>query len=96
MTKVFLQTSDREHEGRRSIVTEGMHGVQLLTAQKPVKRPGWWKGMFALFQVPATGGEGSRHLPKGRLPHTLDQEGVRPFIERVEGGSYMQKQHSHL
>ena len=39
-------------------------GVQLLATQKP----GWWKGKFALFQVPETGGEGSRHLSKGWLP----------------------------
>ena len=30
-------------------------GVQLLTAQKPIERPGWWKGKFALFWMPATG-----------------------------------------
>ena len=24
-------------------------GVQLLTAQKPIKRSSWWKGKFALF-----------------------------------------------
>ena len=29
-------------------------GVQLLAAQKPVNRPGWWKEKFALFQMPAT------------------------------------------
>ena len=30
-------------------------GVQLLTTQKPTKRPGWWKGKFALFWMPAMG-----------------------------------------
>ena len=29
-------------------------GVRLLGAQKPVNRPGWWKGKFAFLQVPAT------------------------------------------
>ena len=27
----------------------------MLAAQKSVNRPGWWKGKFALFQMPATG-----------------------------------------
>ena len=44
-------------------------GVRLLTAQKPVNRPGWWKGKFALFQMLATWGEAGRHLSKGRLLH---------------------------
>ena len=33
-------------------VTES--GVQLLIAQKTIKRQGWWKGKFALFWMPAT------------------------------------------
>ena len=32
-------------------------GVQLLTALKPIKRQGCWKGKFALFQGPATTGK---------------------------------------
>ena len=41
-------------------------GIQLLATQKSINRPGWWKGKFALFQMPATGGQqGSRHLFKG-------------------------------
>ena len=28
--------------------------VGLLTAQKPIHRPGWWKGEFALFQMSTT------------------------------------------
>ena len=41
-------------------------GVWLLTAQTPIKRPGRWKGKFALFWKPATGegGEGGL-LSKG-------------------------------
>ena len=30
-------------------------GVQLLTTQKPTKRPGWWKGKSALFWKPSMG-----------------------------------------
>ena len=33
------------------LVTES--GVQLLIAQKPIKRQGWWKVKFALFWMPA-------------------------------------------
>ena len=47
--------------------------VQLYTAEKPVNRLGWWKGKFALFQMPATGGgggEGCVYLSKDLLsPH---------------------------
>ena len=52
-----------------AIVTERYAwGVQLLTDQKPISRPGWWKGKFVLLQMPTTGGEGGRHLSKGRPP----------------------------
>ena len=49
----------------KSIVTES--GVRLLTTQKPVKRPGWWNGKFALFWMPAAVGV-TRRLSKCRLP----------------------------
>ena len=43
-------------------------GVRLLTTQKPVSRPSWSKGKFALFQMPATGvGD---VCPKADSPHT--------------------------
>ena len=38
------------------IVTERALWVQLLTTQKPVNRPGLWKGKFALVQMPAAVG----------------------------------------
>ena len=44
-----------------------MGGVRLLAPQKPVNRPGWWKGKFALFQIPETGREGGRHVSKGQM-----------------------------
>ena len=46
-------------------VTES--GVWLLTAQKSIKSPGWWKGKFALFWRPTTREEGGI-LPRGQLP----------------------------
>ena len=39
-----------------SSVTERVCRVQLLATQKSINRLGWWKGKFALFQMPATGG----------------------------------------
>ena len=36
-----------------------------------------------------------RHLSKGQFP-SPDKPGVRAFIDRVEEGCSMQKQHSHL
>ena len=35
-----------------AFVTESLCGVWLLAAQKPINRPGWWKGKVALFQMP--------------------------------------------
>ena len=54
-----------------------MHGgVWPLITQKPVNRPRWWKGKFALSLMLATGrGEGGRHLSKGRLPHPWEAGG---------------------
>ena len=79
-------------------------GVQLLSAQKPISRPGWWKVKFALFQMPATvcvggGGRVADICPKANSPQLpANKEVVRVFINRVRWGAvgYMQKQHSHL
>ena len=58
--------------------------VWLLTAHKPINRPGWWKGKFALFQTPATargggvGGSGGTvggHVSKGQLLLTGNEWG---------------------
>ena len=62
-------------------VTES--GVRPLTVQKPIKRQGWWKGKFALFQMPATRGRGGL-LSKGRLPPT-DSQWARAFIDGRRG-----------
>ena len=70
-----------------STVTEG--GVRLLAAQKPLKRPGWWKGKFALFWMLATrraGGEG-RRLSKGQLPSTTGQSVGKSFYRWREGAT---------
>ena len=40
-------------------------GSSCLPLKRPINRPGWWKGKFALFQMLATKAEGGRHLSKG-------------------------------
>ena len=41
-------------------------GLWRLTTQKPISRPGWWKGKFAVSQTSVIGEEDG-HLSKG--PH---------------------------
>ena len=54
-------------------------GVWLLAVQKPISRPGWWKGKFALFQMLAT--VVVDVCPKADSP-TLATIGARGFINR--------------
>ena len=65
-------------------------GIWLLAARKPINKPSWRKGKFALFQMLATGdGEGGKHLFKGQShnpPPPHDKQGVRLFIDRVGRG----------
>ena len=52
-------------------VTE--NGVWLLAGQKPLKRPGWWKGKFTLFWILATqrgSGGWADICPKANSTHT--------------------------
>ena len=71
-------------------------GVWLSAAQKPISRPGWWKGKFALFQMLATEGRGWWTSVQ-RLTYLVPQQAVDESIYRQSGGGgYMQKQHSHL
>ena len=70
-------------------------------SQKPINRPGWWKGKLALVQMPATEGGGGRIAvqrppPPPTTPNCSNKQGVRAFIDRVRGRGYVQKQHSQL
>ena len=58
----------------------------MLTAQKPINRPGWWKGKFALFRMlqVRVWREGGRHLSEGRLPPPSNQWGKSFY--RQSGG----------
>ena len=74
-------------------------GVQLFITQKPINKPYWQKGKFALFQMPETGERrvvdvcpvDDSPFPS---PPTLATSGDRAFIHRRRG--YMQKQHGQL
>ena len=66
----------------------------MLAVQKPINRPGWWKGKFTLLQMPATelGVEDGGHLPEGRFslhtalpPPATATSGARAFIDRKMG-----------
>ena len=60
-------------------------GVRLLAAQKPIKRPGWWRGKFALFWMLATGaGRMGNSCPKADSP--TDNRWASAFIDRGKGG----------
>ena len=61
---------------------QGRGQVQMLAPQKPISRPGWWKGKFALFQVLATVGWGW-WISVQRLTPSPDKQRVRAFIDRV-------------
>ena len=43
-------------------------GVWQLTTQKPINRLSWWKGKFALFQMPATGGGAQTSIQRPTPP----------------------------
>ena len=59
-------------------------GVWLSAAQKPISRPGWWKGKFALFQMPATEGRGWWTSVQ-RLTYPVPQQAVDESIYRQSG-----------
>ena len=74
------------------------YGVRLLTTQKPINRPGWWKGKLALFQMQASEEEDG-HLSKGRLsclhlPHPVTSRGWE--ILHTGGGLHAETAQSSL
>ena len=72
-----------------------MWWVLLFSTQKPINRPGWWKGKSALFHMLATGGETVVDICP-MVDSTPSKQRVRAFIDRVGGVDYMQKQHNNL
>ena len=56
-------------------------GVRLLTIQKLINRPSWWKGKFALFQMPVTTRGGVADIcPKADSPALTTSEGKSFYI----------------
>ena len=74
---MWLQAKDCQQppETRKILGSIMESGVLLLTALKPIKRQGWWKGKFALFQMLAAKGSGRgwegpmKSYPKADSPH---------------------------
>ena len=61
-------------------------GVWLLTIQKPINRPIWWKGKFALFQTPVTIRGGVADIcPKADSPALATSEGKSFCIQKCVG-----------
>ena len=79
---------------------QGGEGLRFgcFSTQKPVSRPGWLKGKFALFQMLATGGWCGEQacMSKGWLPQPWWAGGENLYRHIAGGGGYMQKQHSLL
>ena len=77
-----------------TLLPKGVWGlVAHLLPQSQQNRSGWWKGKFALLQIPASGA-GADICLKANSPPCLATSGARAFIDR--GGGYMQKQHSEV
>ena len=72
---------------KRVLPKEYACGVRLLAPQKPINRPGWWKGKFALFQMPATGNgvDSDGYLSKNQLLPAGNQWGKSFY--RQEGAA---------
>ena len=56
-------------------------GVELLVAQKPIKRQGWWRGKFALFGCQQTGESGQTLVQRLTPPHSPNNQWTRAFID---------------
>ena len=70
----------------RSVVRDLMcypKSVWPITTQKPIKRQGWWRGKFALFQRPANGRRADS-CPKVNSPDT-DNHWARPLKRSLKG-----------
>ena len=70
--------------------------VWLFAAQKPISKPGWWKGKCALLQrLTAVGGGWPTSVQRLTLFH-WQAEGESIYRQSQGWGRYMQKQCSHL
>ena len=88
-------THTHTHTGVYICYQKSVCGVWLPTTQKPIKRPGWWKGKFALFQMLATGGGGHADVcSKTHSLHTSNQWGKGFYRQKEEASC--RKQNSFL
>ena len=63
------------------VITLSKGEVWLLASQKPTKRPGWWKGKFALFWIQQPGSRADT-CPKAKSPHWQHNQWARAFVDR--------------
>lgn len=80
------QKSKDTSRKRKSVL---FRGVRVLTAQKSTKRPGWWIGKSASFQVLAT-------LEKGKGPFPPPRTASGAGALRGWGRGLCEEQHSQL
>lgn len=78
------------HVGHKNL--QWKRGVRLPLVLKPIKRQGWRKGMFVLFQRPASRGRGAP--VQKPTPHTDNRRVGGALIDGGRG--YMQRQHSQF
>ena len=74
-------------------------GVWLLASQKPINRPGWWKGKFISDAGNWGGGKGEDISPKAESPPPLPahhKQEVRAFIDRVRRDTALLPTKVHL
>ena len=99
LTEAQVKLEMGQHQGRgqgQHVVRES--GVPLLAAQKPVKRPGWWKSLlyFRYWQVEGQGEWMSVQKPTPSPPPPPHwQSEARVFIDR-ERGLYAESAQSAL
>ena len=70
--------------------------IWLLTAQKPINRPGWWKGKFISNAGSWGRGRVADICPKADSPPPGNQRGKSSYRQSVGGGLYAEIAQSSL
>ena len=73
-------------------VTKSSVGVRLPATQKAINRLVWWKGKFALFQMPQLEGRAD----VSPMANTSHWQPVGQELLQTERGGYVQKQDSQF
>lgn len=70
----------------KDVCVGGRRGVQPLTAQRPIRRPDWWKESLLYFRGWHVQGGVADVCPKANRHPPTDKQQVRAFIDRVWQG----------